>query len=221
MVAMMIVGLAACAKGTQVNAPAVGGGPTAAENPTVVQGNTITSGTRLIVQTDQPLGSDNAHVGQSYTAHVVHPVVDGSGQTIIPAGSEIVGRVAELRMGGLNSPAAINLTVDKLQVRGSEHPISAHIAATDVNASHRGVDLTYLLGGGVGGGELGAILGGTTGAPAGTASGAGAGTLISLGTTGREARLPAGTALAVQLDQPLAVRPLLPPGGWPRPFEQP
>jgi outer membrane lipoprotein SlyB len=119
--------------------------------------------------------------------------------------------VAELRKGGVNSPAAINLAVDKLRVRGSEHPVAAHIAATDVQASNRGINLTYLLGGGLGGGVLGAILGGTGGALVGTAVGAGAGTLVSLGTTGREAKLPAGTALAVQLDQPLPIASLRSP----------
>jgi hypothetical protein len=174
----------------------------------VVHGTEIAAGTKLVAQLDQPLGSGVSHPGDRYTAHLVQPILDASNHQVVPAGSIVEGHVTELRSGGLNKPAAINLTVDHLRAGSVEAPIAAHIAAADVEAPHKGINLNYLLGGGFGGAVLGAVIGGTTGALLGGALGAGAGTLISLGTTGHEAKLPAGTALAVELDRPVPLSAL-------------
>jgi hypothetical protein len=176
--------------------------------PLVVSGDTIAPGTRLIAQLVQPIGTDVSQPGQSFSASVVEAVVDPSGVEVVPYGAQLWGRVADLRSGGNGEPASVALTIDALRVRGIDHPVRAHIVGADVEASRRGVKASHVLGGALGGAVLGAILGGGRGALVGGAVGAGAGTLISLGTARTEARLPAGTAIALELETPLSVAAL-------------
>jgi hypothetical protein len=177
--------------------------------PIVVQGDWIQPGTRLVVQLDSSLGTQYSQYGQPYTAHVAVPVVDQNGQTVIPAGSPISGRVVAVQEGQGGQPATIQLTADSVTLGGVQHPISAHIVAADVEASHRGIKGSHVLAGAAGGAVLGGVLAQSArGALIGGALGAGAGALISLGTSKTEANLPAGTAMAIEFDQAINVASL-------------
>ena len=188
--------------------------------PTVVQGGWIQPGTRLIAQLDSPVGTQYSQPGQPYTAHVVVPLVDQNNQQVIPAGAQVQGRVMAVREGDGGQPATIQLTADTVVIDGVQHPISAHIAAADVEASRRGIKGSHVLGGAAGGAVLGGIIGHSArGALIGGALGAGAGALISLGTSRTEENLPSGTAMAIQVDQPINVASLRGPRqatGYPR-----
>jgi len=184
-------------------------GPPAQVAPTVIPGDTIPPGTRLFVGLDQPIGAGLSQPGQAYSATVVSPLVDTYGNVIVPAGAQVIGRIEQIAPAANNLPGAVALTVDALRVGGLDQPIQANIVGTDVQAPQRGIRPEWVLGGAGGGAVLGALLGGDVGAAIlGGALGAGAGALISLGVSGSQAQLPAGTALAVQLTAPLSVAAL-------------
>ncbi|HSO00542.1 MAG TPA: hypothetical protein VLS89_19755 [Candidatus Nanopelagicales bacterium] len=176
-----------------------------AYEPVFVQGRTVPAGTRLIVRLEQPIGTEISVQGQRYTASVVTPILDGEGEPIVPAGSTVTGRVASLRSGGGGAPAQVLLTVDSVIVNGVEHPLEAQILAADVGAARRDVRAEPVLGGLLGGALLGGVVGGGRGAVIGGAAGAGLGTAISLGSAENEARMPVGTALAIELTRPIPV----------------
>jgi hypothetical protein len=196
------LGLAAC--GTTETRVASPEGPPA---PVVVQGSRIEPGTQLTVQIDQPIGKDTA-IGQPYTGRVVQAIVDEAGDPIVPVGSQVQGRVAAIQRAKGKQPAAVDLTVETLQVRGVVHPIDGRIVATDIEASSHGVNGLHVAAGTAGGALLGGILGGWTGAVVGGIAGAITGTAVSLGLSGHEAKLPAGTALVIELKRPIAVAAL-------------
>jgi hypothetical protein len=177
--------------------------------------NGAQAGSRLLVQLDQPIGLDESHVGERLSGHLVQRVVDAHGQVLIPAGAPLFGHVADIRTGsGIGQPASISIAFDEIDVRGQRLPIDARVVGADPAAPQHGVDPRNIVGSGVPGGALGAILGQSTGAVAGSAAGAGAGTVISLGMNMQNNQLPAGTALALELERPLPleVRPAQPGG---------
>src|SRR5262245_16742237 len=85
--------------------------------PVVVHGASVRSGTRLLVELEQGLGTGSTP-GQFYTAKVIQPVLDDHGQPVIPEGSEVAGHVREVRKASGNTPAMVHLTVDKIEVHG-------------------------------------------------------------------------------------------------------
>jgi hypothetical protein len=177
--------------------------PAAGPAPVVIAGDTLGAGTQLLTQLDQPIGTDLSRVGQFYTATVAQPLVDPDGQPIVPAGAQVTGRVVALHGASEAIPARVGLSIDTLRVGDAVVPIAGHVIATDVQASQRGVQATHLVDGAQGGAVIGAILGSTRGA-----MGLGTSTLISLGLSDKNARLPQGTALAIQVDAPIAVAAL-------------
>src|SRR6266850_6282711 len=70
---------------------------------------TIPAGNSLVVKTIDPISSHD-HVGKSFTAQLDHDVVV-KGQTMLPAGTKVVGRVEASRGSGSRSaPLTLNLT---------------------------------------------------------------------------------------------------------------
>jgi hypothetical protein len=180
--------------------------PQNAASPQVVSGDTIQQGTRILAQLDAPIGVKHAQAGQPFTATVVQPVVDAEGIPIIPVGSRVTGHIESVANGTISEPGDVSLAIDSLEIANQEHPLAASIVATDVEAPSHGVNPNYVVAGGAGGAVLGAVLGrGLGGALVGGALGAGAGTLISMGNERSNQVLPQGTALAIQLDQPIPV----------------
>jgi len=160
----------------------------------------LREGTQLMVQLDQPLGATFSSPGERFTATVTQAVLDDYGQTVIAPGAKLVGHVAEVRPPLVDQPGAIALAVDAVNVQGYERPLRARIVGADVEALRRGVNPSYA------GGEIGAGVGAVLAPP--TASGGA--TTVSLGMAGAANALPAGTALAVRLDEPVSIASLQP-----------
>jgi hypothetical protein len=128
-------------------------------------------------------------------------VVDDGGATVIPAGSKVVGRVAELRETRGEDPAVVELDIEALVYNGMARPLNARIVDAQVESTGRKVHGRHVAGGAAGGAILGAVLGGGSGALKGAALGAGTGALISLGTSKTGASLPSGTTMAIEITQ--------------------
>jgi peptidoglycan hydrolase-like protein with peptidoglycan-binding domain len=163
-------------------------------------------GSVIIVRTASPLESSTAKVGQTFTTTVVDSLgVDG--YTVIPGGSRIRGIVRTVQPATRSQSGVIEVAFDQLQLPdGTVFPIVGRLTSTD-SAERRQIessaDQRVVLVGGRGG--IGAAIAG-----AGSSSSSSSSSLLAalggLLSSGLDVRVPAGTPLAVRLDQRLVLR---------------
>jgi hypothetical protein len=183
----------------------------------------VPAGTALMVRLDTTLATFSNKAGDPFRGSISQPVVI-NGQTIIPAGATVEGRVTKVseprRISG--KPTIGILPEAVIMPNGERYYLDAtltdtSIKGTDVSSegqfkgsAHDRRD-TLEQGGGTAGGML---IGGLAGGPAGVLVGG----LIGAGaTTGhwlakhRSATLPAGTELTLELNRPLSMNTSAPP----------
>jgi len=175
----------------------------------------VPAGTALMVRLDTTLATFSNRTGDPFRASVSQPVVI-NGQTVIPAGATVEGRVTKVseprRISG--RPTIGILPEAVILPNGERFYLDAiltdtNIPGTDVNmegqfkgSGHERRDTIEQGGGTAGGMLIGGLAGGPVGVLVGGAIGAGA-------TTGhwlakhRSATLPAGTQLTLELNRPL------------------
>ena len=195
----------ACARTTTVES----GGDVAPA--TAVNANSLPTGSVVTVALDQPVGTKTSKVGDTFSATVVDAIVASNGQTVVPAGSKVYGKVTGLQdSDNVGQKAAIRLDFERINVNGVERPFEANITATNLQTQKEetrdetlkkagiGAAAGAVLGAVIGGGDISKILGGA-------AIGAAAGTVISLGGGDVEAVLPAGSRMTLQTTQQVAL----------------
>jgi len=183
----------------------------------------VPAGTTLMVRLDTTLATFSNKAGDPFRGSIRQPVVV-NGQTVIPAGATVEGRVTKVseprRISG--KPTIGILPEAVIMPNGERYYLDAtltdtSIKGTDVSSegqfkgsAHDRHD-TLEQGGGTAGGML---IGGLAGGPAGVLVGG----LIGAGaTTGhwlakhRSATLPAGTELTLELNRPLTMNASAPP----------
>ncbi len=165
---------------------------------------TLPEGSVIIVRTATPLESSNAQVGQAFGTFVVDTVRLDS-YTVIPSGSRIRGTITFAQAATRSQSGVIEVNFDRLILPdGTTYPITGKLTSTDA-AERRQIDQDpnnnrVVLVGGRGG--IGAAI-------AGAGGGSSSNILTALGgllSEGRNVSVPAGTRLAVQLEQPLSLR---------------
>jgi peptidoglycan hydrolase-like protein with peptidoglycan-binding domain len=164
----------------------------------------LPAGSVIIVQTSSPLESATAKVGQNFET-VVSDTVRVDNYTAIPAGSRIRGVVTFAQPANRQRSGVIEVNFDRLAMPdGKVYALSGKLTSTD-SAERRQIDSDpnsrVVLIGGRGGA-------GATIAGAGSEKNPASGILAVLGTllsAARDVRVPAGTPLAVQLEQDLAL----------------
>lgn len=167
----------------------------------------LPAGTRLEVEMDETIGTENSKVGDEFRAHVDEAVVATDGTTVIPEGARVTGIITGLAEAEGDNPAVIRLDFTTLGFDGKTYGLDASI--TDVDVSF--LDAVKGTGkeagiGALAGAALGAILGGhLLDILVGGALGAGAGTAIALGLDD-DAALPKGADLTLQMNERLALR---------------
>jgi hypothetical protein len=178
----------------------------------------VPAGTALMVKLDTTLATFSNRVGDPFQGRLTHPVVL-NGQTIIPAGARIEGRVTKLseprRISG--KPTIGILPEAVVMPTGERYFLDATLVDTNLG---RGSDVneegqfkgsghdrhdTLETGGGTAGGMLiGGLIGGGPGVLIGGMVGAGSATAHWL-SKHRSAILPAGTELTLELNRPLTM----------------
>lgn len=180
---------------------------------------TLPADTVISVQMNSTLSSRTARVGDKFIATVTVPVYV-NGQTVIPAGSVIEGRVTQVTPAKrMNRSGTIGIDFDDLVFpNGARVGLVGSLTSADpetrrqiddesrVSGKSNKQPAVFIGGGGAIGAVLGGIAGGGKGAVLGGAAGAGAGVAAVLLSKGEEAQVPVGTAFGVQLKQSMIVR---------------
>lgn len=185
--------------------------------PKVVYYN-VAAGQILRVRMNQNITSENARVGDQFTTTVVDPVY-ANGVEVIPAGSQITGRVTTVTRAARKSKAG-TMGVHFVSLRlptGLARAINGDL--TDVNTSEMKADnegevsgrsatkrnVIFIGGGAATGALIGAIAGGGKGAGIGAGVGAGLGVAGALFSKGHEAVVKSGTEFGVILNQTVSL----------------
>ena len=181
---------------------------------------TIPDGTRIQAKLESTLNSLTNLQGDRFSAKVTEPIMV-QGKLVIPAGTTLEGRVAEVKQASrARGRGEINLTYERLIFpNGVSETIVASAAelsetqkeqidrkeGTIKGESSRKRDATVVSGGAAAGAGVGAIAGGGKGAAIGAGVGGLIGLADSLRRKGKEVELPAGTKMIIRLDRPLTI----------------
>lgn len=168
---------------------------------------TIPAGTDLNVELVDGASSLTSHVGDAVHARVTSAItIDGV--VVVPQGAIVAGAVTEaISLKKIGGQASLGLKFDSLDLAGGQKALIS-VDLHEQGKSETGKDAGTIAGATAGGALLGRLLSHhdkTKGTLIGAAVGAAAGTGVAAATKGKEVELPAGTPLALHLDQPLTV----------------
>jgi hypothetical protein len=173
--------------------------------PMAAQGRVVLpAGSVILVRTTAPLQSASAQTGQTFET-TVSETVGVDEYSVIPAGSRIRGVVSVARPATRQQSGVIEVTFDRITLAdGTTIPITGKLTSTD-SAERRQIeqsaDQRVVLVGGRGG--IGAAIAGAGSSQSPNNILAALGGLLS---QGRDVNVPAGTALAVELENAVTTR---------------
>lgn len=177
-------------------------GPIAASAQDMV---TLPAGTRLSLVLETTVSSASNSVGDRVVAKTRLNVRDRRGQIVIPAGTEVRGRVTSADPGGkMKGRARLGITFDRVVLRGEEHPMTTTRIYVQAKSQAKR-DAAGVAAGTIGGAVVGGIVGGKKGARIGAVTGAGAGTAAAVSTRGPQVTFSAGSRRTVNLTRSLRV----------------
>jgi len=192
-------------------------------HPAPLGAGQLGEGTNIRVALLDRLSTWESERGQPFRSKVASDVLQG-GQVVIPAGSEIDGRVVEVSSGHLGGRGSMRLKPEAVILPdGTRYELRAMVSGTPGSRTRVGSEGTILpgsrirrdeieYGGAVGAGVItGAVIGGPVGAVAGGAIGAGAVTAHLL-IDHPQATLEPGAILQFTLTDPLSLTPVVAPG---------
>ncbi len=181
----------------------------------------IPDGTRIQALLETPLSTKTSHQGDRFVTRV-HETVLLNGKEVVPKGTVIEGRVAEVkRPDHGRSRAEMNLAYERMILPNG---VSFTIVATqaDMDDSLKAEidrkegtikgesttkrDAAEVGGGAAAGAGVGAVAGGGTGAAIGAGIGGVVGLIDSMRRKGKDIKLPAGTRLVLRLERPLTIQ---------------
>jgi hypothetical protein len=135
----------------------------------------IPSGTNITCRVDRPFDTNRDAPGTAFVGQTTADLVYKGG-VLVPRGAVCRGHLVQSKSSGrLKGRARMQLSLDALQVRGHEYPVSA-TSPVLTSKNHKKHNLKWIGGGGGVGTVIGAIAGGGVGALVGAGAGAAAGT---------------------------------------------
>ncbi|HKP47888.1 MAG TPA: hypothetical protein VJT50_14905 [Pyrinomonadaceae bacterium] len=185
--------------------------------PTVVYYN-VNAGHVFRVRLNRTITSETARVGDQFSTTVVDPVY-ANGVEVVPAGSEIVGRVVTVTRASRKSKAG-TMGVHFISLRlpsGITRAINGDLTeagSSNVRADNEGElagrsatkrNVVFIGGGAATGALIGAIAGGGEGAGIGALVGGGLGAAGAVLSKGHEALVESGTEFGVVLNQSVSL----------------
>ena len=180
--------------------------PSASALPPPPQKITIPAGTQLTIRLNDPLDSERNQVGDSFHATLSAPIVIG-GETVIPTGADVVGRVADVKSAGrFAGNSVLTLELTSVSMNGRTYNIQTNQWSRQGKGEGKNT-ATKVGVGTAAGAVLGGIIGGGRGAAIGAATGAGAGTGVAASKKGQQIQLAPEAILNFQIINPLSVVP--------------
>lgn len=167
---------------------------------------TVPAGTQLSVRLNDPLNSETNKIGDTFHGSLSAPIVI-DGETVIPAGADVVGRVANVQSAGrFAGQSLLTLELTSLSTNGRTYNVQTNQWSRQ--GKGEGKNTATKVGIGTAAGAiLGGIIGGGKGAAIGAASGAGAGTGVSAAKKGEQIKLGPEAVLNFQTVNTLTVIP--------------
>jgi hypothetical protein len=167
---------------------------------------TIPDGTALSVRLIDSLDSENASVGDKFTATINSPVrVDG--QTVIPSDADLEGRVVEAHAAGrFQGRGLLTIEITRVSFNGRSYKIQTNQWSKQTDSRGKGT-AEKVGGGAVLGTIIGAISGGGKGAGIGAAVGAGAGGVTQSAIRAAQIKLGPESTLTFRRAQPVTIQP--------------
>jgi len=167
-------------------------------------------GTKMDIAATDTISSRTAKVGDAFSARVVEDIRNASGRVVIPAGSVVNGKIADVKPApNPSTPGTLTLSVASITVRGKSYPIEASVDSLETIHKGRGVtsgDAAKVGAGAAAGAILGRVLGGNKkGTIIGGVVGAAAGAGVAHQTKDSDIVLPAGAHIIIRLTKELAV----------------
>jgi hypothetical protein len=166
---------------------------------------TLPAGSVILVRTQAQLVSSQVRAGQTFDT-VVGDSVGVDNYTVIPSGSHIRGTISYVQPATRSQSGVIEVDFDRITLPdGTSYPIQGRLTSTDPEERRQiesSSNQRVVLVGGRGG--IGAAIAG-----AGSQNNPASGILGALGallSEGRDVSVPAGTELAVQLEQAVTLR---------------
>ncbi len=165
----------------------------------------LPEGSVIVVRTETALESTSARQGQTFETVVVDSLgLDN--YTVIPGGSRIRGVISVVQPANRQQSGVIEVDFNRLTLPdGTAYPIRGRLTSTDPTERRQieqSANQRVVLVGGRGG--IGALIAGAGTQNSSTSSLLGA--LGSLLSEGQDVNVPAGTELAVQLEQSVTLR---------------
>lgn len=168
----------------------------------------VPAGTEIQLELQSELSTEDNQTGDRFDATVVAPVVR-NGETAIPAGATVQGRVTAVQKPGDGKPAVLKVAFDRLETYGTSYPIQATLTRADIEKksdSSTGEDVAKVGVSTAAGAVIGRVIGGnSTGTLIGAAVGAAAGTAIVLSNKDEVAAIEEGSMLTIRLDQSVRI----------------
>ncbi len=166
---------------------------------------TLAEGTVLRIRTTSELTTDSHQAGESFTATLEEPLVEGN-WVIAPQGATVEGRIVEADEGGrVQGVARLAIALTHFHTAdGQTIEISSNTFTVEADTTKRDDATKIGIGTGIGA-AIGAIAGGRRGAAIGAATGAGAGTGVVLATRGDAAVIGSETVLDFELQSPVTI----------------
>jgi hypothetical protein len=167
---------------------------------------TIPAGTQLSIRLTDSLDSETNKVGDSFHATLSAPIVIG-GETVIPSGADVVGRVANVQSAGrFAGSSLLTLELTSLAVNGKTYNVQTNQWSRQGKGEGKNTATKVGIGTAAGA-VLGGLIGGGKGAAIGAASGAGAGTGVAAAKKGEQIKLAPEAVLNFQTINTLTVVP--------------
>lgn len=165
---------------------------------------TIPAGTQLSVRLNDSLSSETNKTGDTFRGSLSTPIVI-DGETVIPSGADVVGRVANVQSAGrFAGQSVLTLELTSLSVNGKTYNVQTNQWSRQ--GKGEGKNTATKVGIGTAAGAiLGGIIGGGKGAAIGAAGGAGAGTGVSAARKGEQIKLGPEAVLSFQTINTLTV----------------
>lgn len=167
----------------------------------------LAAGTTIEATATREITSKVNKAGEQFTARISENVTNADGKVVIPAGSEVVLTISEIKpapnKGAKDGTLVLRAT--SVTVNGKTNPIDADVTFVEHTLKGRGVgtgEAAKVGAGAAAGAIIGKVIGGGAGAAAGAVTGAAAGAAVAVETADRDVVIPQGGKIRISLRSP-------------------